>query len=106
MASLRVISSSSGKRIEPEWPTSFAEESKNSSIGAKMGIKEHISQIKYGGLQGVKTAKLYRWGVLKGQLRDGVPPHLIRLFLAVAICPSGPVLCHRQINTRLKKSAK
>src|SRR5271165_5699759 len=49
MASLRVISSSSGKRIEPEWPTSFAEESKNSIIGAKLGIKGDKSQIKYGG---------------------------------------------------------
>src|SRR5208337_621241 len=35
-----------------------------------------------------------------------LPPHLIRLFVAVAIRPSGLVLCHRQINTRLKKSAE
>jgi hypothetical protein len=39
MASLRVISPSSGKRIEPEWATSFAEELKNSSMGAKRNAK-------------------------------------------------------------------
>jgi len=57
---LRVISSSSGKRIEPEWPTSFAEESKNSSIGAKMGIKGRESQIKYGG---TKRSKRQKWPI-------------------------------------------
>ena len=34
-----------------------------------------------------------------------MPPHLIRLFLAVEYCPSRLILCQRQINTRLKKSA-
>src|ERR1700688_1894531 len=39
MASLRVIWSSSGNRIEPEGPTSLAEESKNSIMGPQFGEK-------------------------------------------------------------------
>src|SRR3984893_9685303 len=38
-------------------------------------------------------------------MRGGTPPYLIRLFLAVEYRPTGFVLCRRQINTRLKKSA-
>jgi hypothetical protein len=38
--------------------TSFAEELKNSSIGAKMGIKGRESQIKYGGTKRSKYQKV------------------------------------------------
>jgi hypothetical protein len=35
-----------------------------------------------------------------------MPPHLIGLFVAVEHCRSWLVLCYRQINPRLKKSAE
>jgi hypothetical protein len=44
--------------------------------------------------------------VKENVLRACLPPHFIRLFVAVTICPSGLVLYHRQINTRPKKSAE
>src|SRR6516165_3635135 len=97
MASLRVISSSSGKRIEPEGPTSLAEESNNSSMVPTWEGKRLKSQIKCGGFFRLGSHITYEGNALAQAHEVRQPPHLIRLFVAVPTFLK-PVRLVRQAN--------